>query len=324
MDSRWLPIGDHPSDLRKRVFVSFWSKDTIRAIKSECYDLDAEPKDSVGRDTQTEMKEATRHCNSRFVALVTGGTGMIGKAIATHIASQPDHEVVLLCRDAAKAKNAITDIRRRTGSTRIRFEIVDLARQHSIAALAKHWRGPVDVLINNAATTPRRREETAEGIERQFATNVLGYFWMIQAFRDHLVSSAPARVVNVASYWAGGLDLGDLEFHRRRYNNDTAYRQSKQADRMLTVAFAERLRDAGVTVNACHPGDVVSTLSQNLGFGGHETPYQAARTPAWLATGSTGSRETGKYFEHQRAVSCRFGADLKAVEELFRACEGYS
>ena len=54
--------------------------------------------------------------------------------------------------------------------------------------------------------------------------------------------SAPARVVNVASYWAGGLDLEDLEFKRRRYDNDAAYRQSKQADRMLTVAFAERLR----------------------------------------------------------------------------------
>ena len=126
--------------------------------------------------------------------------------------------------------------------------------------------------VNNAATTPRRREETPEGIELQFATNVLGYFWMMTAFRGHLVDSAPARVVNVASYWAGGLDLGDLEFERRRYDNDAAYRQSKQADRMLSVAFAERLRDAGVTANACHPEDVVSTLSRNLGFGGHETP----------------------------------------------------
>jgi NAD(P)-dependent dehydrogenase (short-subunit alcohol dehydrogenase family) len=35
------------------------------------------------------------------------------------------------------------------------------------------------VLINNAAVTPRTREETNEGIELQWATNVLGYFWMI-------------------------------------------------------------------------------------------------------------------------------------------------
>lgn len=62
---------------------------------------------------------------------------------------------------------------------------------------------------------------------------------------------------------------------------------------MLTVAFAECLRDKGVIVNSCHPGDLVSTLSQNLGFGGHETPDQAASTPAWLATKVIGAQETG-------------------------------
>jgi retinol dehydrogenase 12 len=41
-----------------------------------------------------------------------------------------------------------------------------------------------------------------------------------------LKASAPARVVNVASYWAGGLDLNDLEFTRRSYDNDQAYRYS--------------------------------------------------------------------------------------------------
>jgi NAD(P)-dependent dehydrogenase (short-subunit alcohol dehydrogenase family) len=180
------------------------------------------------------------------------------------------------------------------------------------------------VLVNNAAVAPRRREETPEGIELQFATNVLGYFWMITAFRERLADSTPARIVNVASYWAGGLNLDDLGFERRPYDNDTAYRQSKQADRMLTVAFAERLKDAGVTVNACHPGDAVSTLSRNLGFGGHETPDQAASTPAWLATEDVGGELTGRYFEQRREVACRFGADREAVEALYRACEGYA
>ena len=179
------------------------------------------------------------------------------------------------------------------------------------------------VLVNNAAVAPRRREETPEGIELQFATNVLGYFWMITAFRKHLTDSAPARVVNVASYWAGGLDLADLEFRRRPYDNDAAYRQSKQADRMLTAAFAERLKDAGVTVNACHPGDVASTLSHSLGFGGHESPDQATITPVWLATEAIGAMATGNYFEGQRAVRCRFGADREAVEALYRACAVY-
>jgi NAD(P)-dependent dehydrogenase (short-subunit alcohol dehydrogenase family) len=264
---------------------------------------------------------------SRSVALVTGATGAIGRAIAGRIAAHPGYEVVLICRDTAKAEAAVESIRQRSRNPHVRHEIADLSRRASISALAGRWRGPVHALINNAAVTPERREETPEGIELQLATNVLGYFWMINAFRDHLARSAPARVVNVASYWAGGLDLDDLEFNRRRYDNDAAYRQSKQADRMLTVAFAGRLRDSAVTVNACQPGDVVSTLSRNLGFGGQEAPDQApdqaASTPAWLATGAIGAQVTGKYFEHQRDVSCRFGADRRAVEALYLACEDF-
>ena len=238
----------------------------------------------------------------RSVALVTGATGAIGRAIAERIAARPDYEVVLVCRDAAKAQATVEAIQHQTGNRHIRYELVDLSRRASVRALAERWLGPAHVLVNNAATTPRRREETPEGIELQFATNVLGYFWMITAFRDHFARAASARIVNVASYWAGGLDLDDLEFKHRRYDNDAAYRQSKQADRMLTVAFAERLRASRVTVNACHPGDVVSTLSRNLGFGGQETPDRAAGTPAWLATEAIGARGTGKYFEHHREV----------------------
>ena len=259
----------------------------------------------------------------RRVALVTGGTGAIGRAIAAGIAVHPGFEVVLVSRDSSRAAAAVAQIQQRTGTRHVRFEIADLASATSIGALAHRWTGPLHVLVNNAAVAPRRRSQTPEGVELQFATNVLGYSRMIEAFRQRLVRSAPARVVNVASYWAGGLDLTDLEFNRRRYDNDTAYRQSKQADRMLTVAFAATFQDAGVTVNACHPGDVLSTLSRELGFGGSDTPEQAADTPVWLATQSIGAMTTGRYFEHRQEVPCRFGEDRGAVDALLRTCSGY-
>jgi NAD(P)-dependent dehydrogenase (short-subunit alcohol dehydrogenase family) len=138
-----------------------------------------------------------------------------------------------------------------------------------------------------------------------------------------LAASAPSRVVNVASYWAGGLDLDDPEFRSRPYDNDDAYRQSKQADRMLSAAFAERLAERDVTVNACHPGDVRSNLSRDLGFGGHETPEQGAATPVWLATEDVGAEHTGRYFEHRRESTDRFTRDRDAVEALYRLCESY-
>jgi NAD(P)-dependent dehydrogenase (short-subunit alcohol dehydrogenase family) len=202
--------------------------------------------------------------------------------------------------------------------------MADVSRHNSIKALADRWQGPLHVLVNNAAVTPRARLETPERIEMQFATNVLGYFWLTEEFSETLKRSAPARVVNVASYWAGDLDITDLEYKRRRYSNGSAYRQSKQANRMLTVASAERLGSHGITVNACHPGDVNSNLSNDLGFGGHETPDQGARTPVWLATGTTGGVKNGKYFEHQRATHCRFGENREGVEKLYKACLRYS
>jgi retinol dehydrogenase-13 len=92
---------------------------------------------------------------------------------------------------------------------------------------------------------------------------------------------------------------------------------------MLTVAFAERLKTRGITVNVCHPGDVRSTLASNLGYGGHETPEQGAATPVWLATSPEVEGTTGKYFEHLRESGCRFGKDSEKVEKLFRLCEKY-
>jgi retinol dehydrogenase 12 len=261
--------------------------------------------------------------SARRVALVTGANGAIGKAIARGLASAPGHTVVLVCRSEQKAQDATADIRRSTGSSDVWYETADLSQKASIFDLAERWPGALDILVNNAAVTPRRREETPQGIELQFATNVLGYFWMTQAFGDLLQASSSARVVDVASYWAGGLDLDDLEFKRRRYDNGQAYRQSKQANRMLAAGYGARFDPTKVTVNACHPGDVNSQLSNNLGFGGSESPDQGARTPVWLALDPTLAGQTGGYYENQRAQRCRFAADMTAVNALFERCLTY-
>lgn len=257
------------------------------------------------------------------VALITGATGAIGRAIARQIAARPNYEVVLLCRNVSKAERAVSEIKFVTGNEQVSYALVDLSLRSSVAAFATGWSRPIHVLINNAAVAPPSWEETEEGIELQFATNVLGYYWLTEALQPQLIRSAPARVVNVASYWAGDLDLRDLEFKRRCYGPHQSYRQSKQANRMLTVAFAERLRDHAVAVNACHSGDVHSALSHSLGFGGHETADAGARTPVWLATDPIGQSVTGKYFERCQAVRCRFGEDRDQVAALDDLCRHY-
>ncbi|MCB2207895.1 MAG: SDR family NAD(P)-dependent oxidoreductase [Bacteroidetes bacterium] len=255
-------------------------------------------------------------------AMITGATGAIGMAIATQMAKK-DFKIVFVARNESKAIHLVELLKKESHNNHISYLVANISRKEEVTSIADRWDDPIDVLINNAAVTPRQREETAEGIEMQFATNVLGYFWMIQYFLPHLKKAKAARIVNVASYWAGNLDLDDLEFNRRHYDNDTAYRQSKQADRMLTVAFANRLKDDNITVNACHPGDVRSTLASNLGYGGHESPDQGAATPVWLSNSSEVEGITGKYFEHLQVTNCQFSQAQNAIETLFDICNGY-
>jgi len=256
-------------------------------------------------------------------AAVTGSTGAIGKAIAISLA-ELGYQVVLINRNQSKSEDTRNFIHHRTGNNKLEIQICDLSREKEIAALAANWDGTLDLLINNAAVTPQIRQETPEGIELQFATNILGYFWMTLAFHDLLVSSNAPRIVNVASYWAGGLDLDDLEFKERPYQNDAAYRQSKQANRMLTAVFAEKFKHNGITVNACHPGDVNSKLSNNLGFGGSQTPQQGADTPVWLAASPEVQNITGKYFENRTQTNCPFMAQTKDSRALYEICLKYT
>lgn len=260
--------------------------------------------------------------NTTKNVIVSGATGAIGKAIARQLADSK-FNVTIIARDEAKALQTVEEIIKATGNNNVGWLLADLSRKSEIERIAGKWNRPLHVLINNAAATPRRREETAEGIEMQFATNVLGYFWMINYFTPFLKIAAPSRIVNVASYWAGDLVINDLECKQRRYNNDLIYRQSKQADRMLTAVFAEKLKSSGITVNAVHPGDVNSKLSNNLGYGGSETPDQGADTPVWAATANELEGITGRYFERRREVVCPFAKDKKLMERLFEICQGY-
>jgi retinol dehydrogenase-12 len=260
--------------------------------------------------------------NSSRVAAVTGATGAIGKAIARQLADF-GFKVYLIARTESRALEVAENIRSLSGNPDVNHFLVDLSRKDSIIKLSQKWHGPLHVLVNNAATTPPQRLITPEGIELQFATNVLGYFWMTTYFSEVLKKSSPSRVVNVASYWAGNLDLDDLEFTKRAYHNHDAYRQSKQANRMLSPFFAKMYQNEGIIVNACHPGDVNSPLSNNLGFGGSQSPDEGAKTPVWLASSPEVKDITGKYFEDCKEVHCRFSDDLDQAGELYEICKTY-
>jgi len=256
----------------------------------------------------------------RPLAVVTGANGAIGFAIARGLEDR-GFDLVLVVRDGARAERSLGVWR--NSHLRVSVEACDLGRRSEVVALAKRLPPVIDVLVNNAAECPHRRQETDDGIERQWATNVLGYHWMMEACTSKLARSKYARVVNVASYWAGGLDLHDVEFRRRRYDNDAAYRQAKQADRMLTAGHAPRLARHGIAVYACHPGDVRTKLSTDLGFGGHESPETGADTPVWLATETLPPHASGTYYARRHPDPCHFSSNASEVAALMELCASY-
>lgn len=264
------------------------------------------------------------------VAVVTGANCGIGKEIARGLA-RLGARVVLACRSAARGEAALAEIAAETGSTVLELEVVDLSSQGSVRAFVARLQARfarIDVLVNNASVWPEAREVSTDGIERTWATNVLAYYLLMTLLSDRLVASGDGRIVNVASDFAGGLDLDDPELESRPWNGTTAYRQSKQAERMLSWGVAERLQ--GVTVNACHPGSVDTQLFRyqsgllGLAMTGWakvrgKTPEQGADTPLWLATSPEVGGLTGRYWVGRREVACKF-RDYEATERLLALC----
>jgi len=259
------------------------------------------------------------------IFILTGSTGVIGEKIAEKIALNNLNHLVLLGRNEDKCKILTTKLKEKTKNPDIEYEIVDLSLYSSVKSFVNRYKKSgkrIDVLINNAAITTDKNIKTAEGLELQFAVNIMSYFWMMREFQDVLIASAPSRVVNVASNYAGDMDLKDLQFERRSYSSNTAYRQSKQANRMLTVAFAEQLASSNVAVNACHPGVVTSATLNGVGIQtGWESPEKGAETPLMLATEDIGQNVTGKFFSSLEQSNCPFGQQKDEVNTLFQYCE---
>jgi retinol dehydrogenase-12 len=260
---------------------------------------------------------------ARKSALVTGANTGIGFAVARALAQSAAH-VVLACRDQDRGHQAMATINKEFPDASLELLLVDLSSQQSIRSASTNFlaRHPsLDVLVNNAGIGLKTREESVDGIEMTFATNVLAYFLLTNLLLAALRKAPAGRIVNVASELAGGLDLSDLEFKRRGYEASAAYSQSKQANRMLTWALARRLADSKLTANAMSPGPVdtrlLRTFAPNMKG---KTTTEGADTIVWLATSSEVDGRTGRFWVDRHEKPCRFH-NRQDEERLWLICE---
>ena len=209
-------------------------------------------------------------------ALITGANSGIGYHAALELARKGAH-VLLACRNKALGDAALARLRAEVPDASAEVVLLDLASLESVCtfgAAELSLGEPLDLLVNNAGVmAPRRRQQTADGFEIQFGTNVLGHFVLTAVLLPALVRAAVGhpqrpRVVTLASiaHKQGQLNFDDL-LSAKSYGPMVAYRQSKLADLMFAFELDRRLRAAappisGVMSLAVHPGVANTNLFQ--------------------------------------------------------------
>jgi NAD(P)-dependent dehydrogenase (short-subunit alcohol dehydrogenase family) len=233
------------------------------------------------------------------VALVTGASGGLGEETARALASR-GAAVVMTARDLAKGERAAEAIRESTGNRQVEVAALELDSLESVRTCAAgflegHER--LDLLINNAGVMACPFSKTRDGFERQFGTNHLGHFLLTNLLLPAVLSSSPARVVNLSSagHRMSNVLFEDPGFERTPYDKFVGYGQSKTANILFSVALDQRLADRGVRAYAVHPGAIGTELGRHM---------QPADIEALTSGGPSGGKIAFKSVQAGAATTC--------------------
>ena len=186
------------------------------------------------------------------IALVTGGSSGIGRAIAESLI-QAGTRVAITGRDRTKLENTATAI----GAHAIQ---ADVSKEEDVERTYKEVLtnfGDLDILINNAGLGVFKPlvETDLEDFERVIATNVTGAMLMGREAAKIFISRNGGHIVNIAS-------TASL----RGAPNGTAYMTSKFALRGMTECWRAELRKHNVRVMQINPSEVITPFANAAGF----------------------------------------------------------
>jgi NAD(P)-dependent dehydrogenase (short-subunit alcohol dehydrogenase family) len=201
------------------------------------------------------------------VALITGGTSGIGRAVANKLAQLGMH-VLVVGRNPVRGEKTIAEIRAAGGQADfISSDLRDAASARDVAKRAVELgNGHIDILINNAGIYPfgPTHEMTEELFDRVYSVNVKAPYFLVAELAPLMAKRGKGAIVNLSTMAA---DYGALGM--------SLYGSSKAAINLLTKTWAAEYGPSGVRVNAVSPGPTRTEGTDRMGEGLEQLAAQA-------------------------------------------------
>lgn len=186
-------------------------------------------------------------------ALVTGGSGAIGSAIAERLAADGYAVIVHAHRHSELAEQVVEKIRAHSGSaSSVNFDITDGGvTRHALETLLKD--GPIQVVINNAGLhdDAPMAGMTSEQWTRVIDLSLNGFFNVTQPLLLPMIGTRWGRIVSISS-------LAGVTGNRGQTNYAAAKAGLHGASKSLAIELASR----GITVNVVAPGLIESPATR--------------------------------------------------------------
>jgi len=183
---------------------------------------------------------------NKKIALVTGGSRGIGRAIASQLL-QDGYQVYIGAQDEAELKKTTEELSAKGGGD-IDYFVLDLADKKAVKDFTASWNKEINVLVNNAGIyTTERLDEDHDVWDKVMNVNLNGPYWLTKGLLKNMEDNG--RIINVSS------QLG-----QEGRSGAGAYSASKFGLIGLTKCWAKELGVRGITVNAVCPGWVKTNM----------------------------------------------------------------
>lgn len=199
----------------------------------------------------------TRKLEGR-VALITGSSRGIGRAIALEFAKEGARVCVNYVRSEDKAREVVERIRSLGGEAiMIKADVSKLDEVRSLISKVIERFGKLDILVNNAAIMMKGSivetddEEFYERLDRMWEVNVKGVIYCCKEAIKHMIKNRYGKIINIAS----NAGIGTA------FPGTTPYAVTKAGIILLTRRLAFELGPYGINVNAIAPGMIVTDMS---------------------------------------------------------------